>query len=115
MTIAKNYLQESEINELNRIVVMWLDFAEDQALRRKQVFLADWDARLDSFLSFNDRRVLPDAGKVSKKAADAKAHLEYEKFAVTRRALLEGAGQANQLNALIEATKALTPPLKGKK
>lgn len=115
VTIAKNYLQESEISELNRIVVMWLDFAEDQALRRKQVFLADWDAKLDSFLSFNDRQVLLDAGKVSKKTADAKAHVEYEKFAQRRRALLESAGEANQLNALIEATKVLTPPLRGKK
>ena len=59
--IAKNYLGEPEINELNRIVVMFLDFAEDQARRRKQIFLADWQTKLDEFLRFNDRAVLPDA------------------------------------------------------
>ncbi len=52
VTIAKNYLRENELKELNRIVNMWLDFAEDQALRRKQVFLQDWDTKLDQFLSF---------------------------------------------------------------
>ncbi len=109
VTVAKNYLNEAEINELNRIVVMWLDFAEDQALRRKQVFLADWEAKLDAFLQFNERQVLPNAGKVSKKAADAKAHAEYEKFAEQRRALLEHESEAAQLNALVEATKRISP------
>ena len=112
VTVAKNYLQEVEVGELNRIVVMWLDFAEDQAMRRKQVFLADWETKLDDFLKFNDRQVLPDAGKVSKKAADAKAHAEYEKFDDQRRALLEHAGDAGHLTALIERTKVLPPPKK---
>jgi hypothetical protein len=52
VTVAKNYLNEDEIRELNRIVTMWLDFAEDQARRRKQVFLKDWKAKLDEFLRF---------------------------------------------------------------
>jgi len=73
VTEAKNYLQAGEIEELNRIVVMFLDFAEDQARRRKQVFLRDWQTRLDEFLRFNDREVLPDAGRVSRKAADEQA------------------------------------------
>ncbi len=64
VTIAKNYLREHELKELNRIVNMWLDFAEDQALRRKQVFLQDWDTKLDQFLSFNDRNVLQGAGGI---------------------------------------------------
>lgn len=68
VTIAKNYLRENELKELNRIVNMWLDFAEDQALRRKQVFLQDWDTKLDQFLSFNDREVSQCAGGISKKA-----------------------------------------------
>ena len=68
VAIAKNYLKENEIDELNRIVTMWLDFAEDQARRRKQIFLKDWEKRLDEFLRFNDRRVLPEgAGIVSSK------------------------------------------------
>ena len=71
VTVAKNYLQESEINELNRIVVMFLDFAEDQARRRKQIFLDNWQTRLDDFLQLNERAILPDAGKVTRQRADA--------------------------------------------
>ena len=107
VTVAKNYLTEAEINELNRSVVMWLDFAEDQALRRKQVFLSDWTVKLDAFLQFNDRQVLPDAGKVTKKQADAKALAEYEKFAEQRRALLEQQGEADAMNTLINVSKTL--------
>ena len=73
---AKNYLKEDEIEGLNRIVTMWLDFAEDQAKRRKQVFMKDWERKLDEFLRFNERRVLPNAGKVSKKAAEDHARSE---------------------------------------
>ena len=59
VTVAKNYLREEEINELNRIVVMFLDFAEDQARRRKQIFLRNWQTRLDDFLQLNERAILP--------------------------------------------------------
>jgi hypothetical protein len=55
--VAKNYLKAEEIVELNRIVIMFLDFAEDQARRRTQVFLNDWKTRLDDFLRFNERAV----------------------------------------------------------
>lgn len=91
---AKNYLREGEVSELNRIVVMWLDFAEDQALRRKEVFLKDWGDRLDSFLAFNERAVLLGAGKVSHKQAVAHAEGEYEKFSEQRRMAREGEGEA---------------------
>ncbi len=87
--IAKNYLRAEEIGELNRIVTMFLDFAEDQARRRQQIFLRDWQTRLDDFLRFNERNVLPGAGTVSREAADAKANAEYEQFAARRRAWLE--------------------------
>ncbi|OYU41716.1 MAG: hydroxyacid dehydrogenase, partial [Burkholderiales bacterium PBB4] len=63
--VAKNYLNEAEVSELNRVVTMWLDFAEDQARRRKEVFLKDWAERLDAFLTFNERAVLDGAGRVS--------------------------------------------------
>lgn len=92
--VAKNYLSESEITELNRIVSMWLDFAEDQATRRKEVFLKDWAEKLDAFLSFNDRQVLVGAGKVSHKQAVAHAQSEYEQFAAQRRTRLEVEGEA---------------------
>lgn len=100
VTIAKNYLREDEIKELNRIVNMWLDFAEDQALRRKQVFLQDWADKLDQFLSFNDRDVLSGAGKISKKDADNKAKLEFDRFAEQRRRLKESEGAIANIAAL---------------
>lgn len=107
VTVAKNYLTEDEIRGLNRIVVMFLDFAEDQALRRKQVFLDDWKARLDDFLRFNERAVLTDSGNVTRKAADQRAVDEYEKFAARRRELAEAAGEAESIRALEAAAKAL--------
>ncbi|SHG06270.1 virulence RhuM family protein [Vibrio gazogenes] len=100
VTIAKNYLREDEIKELNRIVNMWLDFAEDQALRRKQVFLQDWADKLDQFLSFNDRDVLNGAGKISRKAADDKAKQVFDNFAEQRRRLKEAEGEQANITAL---------------
>ncbi len=104
---AKNYLKEAEIDGLNRIVVMWLDFAEDQARRRRQVFMKDWERKLDEFLRFNERRVLPDAGKVSKKTAEDHAKAEYEKFEVRRREYKESLGEADYVKQLEEAAKGL--------
>lgn len=113
VTIAKNYLYESEIGELNRVVTMWLDFAEDQARRRKEVFLKDWTEKLDAFLKFNDREVLEGAGLVSKKQADAHAEDQYEQFSARRRVLLEAEGAEANVRALEDAAKAL--PKSGKK
>lgn len=108
--VAKNYLNEPEVSELNRIVTMWLDYAEDQARRRKEVFLKDWAERLDAFLKFNERDVLEGAGKMSKKQADAFAEAQYEEFAAQRRALLEAEGEAFGMRALEDAAKALPKP-----
>jgi hypothetical protein len=108
VTVAKNYLKEREISELNRIVVMWLDFAEDQARRRKEVFLKDWAEKLDSFLAFNERDVLEDAGRVSREQAEAHAQVQYEQFAAKRRALLEAEGAEFQSRALEDAARALS-------
>lgn len=102
VTIAKNYLKENEIAELNRIVSMWLDFAEDQAERRKQIFLQDWQTRLDQFLQLNDRDILKDAGKVSKKQAEKKAQQEYEIYAAERRKLKEAEGERDAMKELIK-------------
>lgn len=92
VTVAKNYLREEEIAELNRIVVMFLDFAEDQARRRRQIFLANWQSRLDDFLRLNERPILEDAGKVRREDADAHAEEEYETIASRRRTRLEAEG-----------------------
>ena len=70
ITVAKNYLNDAEITSLNCVVTMWLDFAEDQAKRQKQIFLRDWQEKLEQFLSFNDREVLQGAGNISKKQVD---------------------------------------------
>ncbi len=113
VTVAKNYLNQDEITELNRIVTMWLDFAEDQARRRKQVFLKDWDVRLDEFLRFNDRSVLPDKGKIKRAEADARAEAEYEQFAARRRAMLEAEAECDQEKALEDAAKKLPGKPKG--
>ena len=107
VSIAKNYLKEEEIDELNRIVVMWLDFAEDQAKRRKQVFMKDWERKLGEFLRFNDRRVLPNAGKVTKKSAEGYAKAGYEKFEVRRREYKESLAEAEYIAQLEEAAKEL--------
>ncbi len=107
IVVAKNYLKEQEIDELNRVVVMFLDFAEDQARRRKQIFLGTWQAKLDEFLRFNDREVLPNAGSVSREAAVRKADAEYEAFTVRRRALRESEGEAEALRALEAAAAVL--------
>lgn len=112
VTIAKNYLSQEEIGELNRIVTMWLDFAEDQARRRKQVFLKDWETKLNEFLRFNDREVLEGKGRVCKADADLRAEAAYEEFAVRRRALAEAEAERAQRRALEEAAKRLPKPRK---
>lgn len=100
VTVAKNYLTQDEVSELNRVVNMWLDFAEDQARRRQQVFLRDWQDKLDQFLQFNDREVLQGAGKVSKKMADEKAQAEYSQFAEQQRRLKEAEGEKDIVELL---------------
>lgn len=100
VTTAKNYLSQDEVSELNRVVNMWLDFAEDQAKRRKQVFLRDWQTKLDQFLQFNDRDVLEGAGKISKKAADEKACSEYVEFEKKQRLLKEAEGEKDIIDLL---------------
>ncbi len=117
VTVAKNYLHEEEISELNRIVTMWLDFAQDQAERRKQVFMQDWERKLDQFLEFNDRRVLSHAGKVSKQQADDHAQSQYDKFEIRRREYKEALGQEENIRQLEEAARQLgdVKPIKGKK
>lgn len=103
VSIAKNYLREEEISELNRIVVMFLDYAEDQAKRRKQAFLADWQGKLDEFLRFNERNILPDAGKVSRE----KAEREYEEFSERRRIEAESQAERAAIQELEERAKQL--------
>jgi hypothetical protein len=80
VTVAKNYLNNEEMDGLNRIVSMYLDYAEDQAKRHRQIFMRDWRSKLDAFLQFNERDILTNAGTVSKAVADQLALEQYEKF-----------------------------------
>lgn len=105
VTTAKNYLAEDEIKSLNRIVVMWLDYAEDQALQRKQILLENWVQKLDDFLVFNDRDVLPNAGSISKEQAYSKARDVYETFNKRRREALEDDGANATMKSLEQIAK----------
>lgn len=78
--IAKNYLNAEELDLLNRIVTLYLDFAELQAVQRKTMTMRDWIGKLDDFLKLSGRNILTHAGKISHDAALTKAHEEYEKF-----------------------------------
>lgn len=106
VTVAKNYLRADEIGELNRIVGMYLDYAEDQARRRRVLYMRDWRERLDAFLEFNQRDILRDAGKVSKAVADRLALDQYEKFHARRLAAEAQADEA----AFEQAVKRLPKP-----
>ena len=78
--VAKNYLTQEELSELNNIVNMYLDFAENQARRHKAMSMLEWVEKLDSFLRFNEYDILNDAGKVSAEVAKKLASTEYEEY-----------------------------------
>ena len=80
--VAKNYLIEREIRELERIVSMYLDYAENQAARQIPMKMADWVAKLDAFLQFNEYEVLANAGRVSAEVARRLAEEQYDRFRV---------------------------------
>ena len=78
--IAKNYLDESEIKQLNLIVSLYLDFAELQATNNRPMKMVDWIQKLDEFLKLSEKRILIDSGKISAKSAETKANTEYKKY-----------------------------------
>ncbi|MDA3886100.1 MAG: virulence RhuM family protein [Candidatus Delongbacteria bacterium] len=80
VTVAKNYLNKDELDHLNRIVTMYLDFAELQTIRNKPMYMKDWVVRLNAFLKFSEYEILNDAGKVSHEVAIELAKKEYEEF-----------------------------------
>ncbi len=87
--IAKNYLNEKELNGLNRIVTMYLDYAESQAMKGVIMFMKDWIMKLDAFLQFNEESVLKHQGKVSHEVALALAEKEFEKYRIVQDKLME--------------------------
>jgi hypothetical protein len=82
VTVAKNYLNAEEVSKLNRLVTMFIDFAELRALNRQVMTMKDWLAQVKRFLDFNEQQVLTHAGKISHEMAAARAHAEFEKYRV---------------------------------
>ena len=80
ITVAKNYLTEPEINQLNLMVSLYIDFAELQASSGRLMKMRDWIKKLDEFLTISEKNILHSSGKVSAKQAEKKALEEYEKY-----------------------------------
>ena len=89
VVVAKNYLSHDELQVLARIVNAYLDFAEMQAMRQIPMTMADWETRLNGFLTLWDREVLQDAGRITAELAKAKAETEFEKYRVVQDRLYQ--------------------------
>jgi len=106
VTVAKNYLTEEELKDLNLIVSQYLDYAEFQAKRRVAVTMAEWKKKLDSFLQFNECDVLDNPGKVSAKVAKTLAHKEYDKY-VKKMRKLEAKHPASDFDNMVQKVRQL--------
>ena len=100
--IAKNYLTEGELKQLNLIVSLYLDFAELQAANGRLMKMADWIAKLDEFLKLSERKLLTNAGSISVEQAAQKAEEEFEKYRVKREE-----NRISDFDKLVEKTKLL--------
>ena len=89
VSIAKNYLNKKEMESLERIVSMYLDYAEDQARRKIPMTMEDWAKKLDAFLQFNERDILSNSGKVTAEMAKAFAESEFEKYRIKQDRLFK--------------------------
>ena len=103
--VAKNYLAQEEISALNRIVTMYLDYAEDQAKRQASMHMADWEEKLNAFLRFTDREVLDNAGKISAEIAKHLAEREYEVFDAQRNMSIDIEQLENQAKSIAGVKK----------
>jgi len=115
VTVAKNYLTEEEIHELNRIVTMYLDYAEDQAKRHRPMYMAEWIRKLDAFLEFNERNILTHAGKISHELAQEHAHVQFARYE-QQRWKLEATQPTSDFDKAVEKVKRLeakTSPKRG--
>ncbi|MEM8727619.1 MAG: virulence RhuM family protein [Chlamydiota bacterium] len=105
---AKNYLQQDEIDELNRIVTMYLDYAEDQAQKRKTISMDGWADKLDAFLEFNERDLLTHAGKLKMDVAQKLAAERYDEFDTKRKEAKAVAADEEDIKELETLEKRLT-------
>ena len=80
VAIAKNYLSENELDVLNRIVTLYLDFAELQSLEQKPMYMKDWIEKLDDFLKLSNKQILTHGGKITHEMAKIKAETEYDQY-----------------------------------
>jgi hypothetical protein len=103
VSIAKNYLSEYELGQMQRIVSAYLDMAEVQAMRRIPMTMEDWEKRLSGFLRLWDREILQDAGKVTAELAKAHAESEFEKYRIIQDRLFES--DFDRMIKQIESTK----------
>ena len=110
--VAKNYLTEEELSNLNLIVDQYLSFAELQARQRKPMTMADWKTKLDAFLALNDRDILQNAGSISADDAKALAVSQYEMFETQRRRM-EAETPTDDFDAFVERIKHLPPAKEG--
>ena len=107
--IAKNYLDEEEMQALNRIVSMYLDFAELQAITHKVMHMADWIKKLDAFLRFNERNILTHAGKVSHELAQEHARQQFAVYEKSR--LASGKSPSGGIDNLVAESKRVAKKL----
>jgi len=107
VAIAKNYLKEDEIKDLNEIVTMYLDYAERQARQRKTVTMAQWSDKLDAFLKFNEQEILTHAGQVKAEVAKKIAEDRYEEFDWKRKNVEALAANEEDLKQLEEIERKL--------
>ena len=107
VSIAKNYLNKEEVEELNRIVTMYLDYAEDQATRRKAMTMEMWAEKLDAFLTFNERELLTHAGTIKATVAQQLAEKRYEEFSSNRRKSEAEKADAEDIKELEKMAKKL--------
>ncbi|GAA0765131.1 virulence RhuM family protein [Ideonella azotifigens] len=111
VVVAKNYLTEGEMAQLQRLVSAYLDVAEDMALRQIPMTMQDWETRLNRFIAATDRRVLQDAGQVTAEIARAHAESEFEKYRIVQDRLyqsdfdrlLEGPGSEDEVPVVVVA------------
>lgn len=89
VSVAKNYLSENELQQLQRLVSAYIDIAEDMAIRNIPMTMEDWEIRLNKFIAATDREILQDAGKVTAEIAKAHAETEFEKYRIVQDKLFE--------------------------
>lgn len=106
VSVAKNYLAEKELRQLNRIVTMYLDYAEMQAENKKAMTMKDWVAKLDSFLRFNEKEILSNPGKISSEVAKELAEKEFAKYENQIRTF-EASQPSTDFDKLVNQTEQL--------